>query len=322
MQAEIRDQSIRLLKTESLHKTGLLAQWDAFQNACLLDNVYIETVGADRLFFSSIDDEDALHHLMREAQNRLEHAFRNQNVRILPPTKKGGERKIDVIWFPPYPIYLNRFTTAELGRLKKSITQLAQDLELLVSDVSFSELTDGGGFEEFFYDRYFVPNQFNEMLGLQQTTELMSIPIGDDAVNDLVFDYLQDHTPEELENFVQHQLQSPYSFRISSYCVGDLTLSPRIEYFMPNFNAYLEPDQSSDLQKITELVASKFDVVKTSEVGGRMCMECHAPEGLFAETIGDIVRNAHDILGPRLLRTFKELGFEKVELQFLLHVWY
>lgn len=319
MKSEIRTRSIQLLKngSPSHPATDLLVQWDAFLKDGLMDNIHFEVVGIDQTHFSSIVDAEDRSCLIAQTEERLEHAFKHQNVGVYP-----SNDQISVLWFPPYPIYLNRLTVEEKVRLEKAVAERLQILGLLTININLSELTDGSGFEELFYDQYFVPKHFNEMLGFKQTMVFEQPSVELEADNNLIFNFLQAYSADDLESVVQYQLQPPYSFKIDNHCKDDLTSSSNREYFMPTFKAYLELDEFSNLQNITELVSSKLEIVEVRELNGIACIECLSPEGPFAETLGHIVGNIHDILGPILMMTFRNLGFEKVQLQFLLSVWH
>ncbi|EFM09537.1 hypothetical protein PaecuDRAFT_3584 [Paenibacillus curdlanolyticus YK9] len=319
MQSEIRTQSIHLLKDGHARSrvTDLFAQWDAFNQASFLDNIYFEVFGVDRTPFSSVVNEIERRYLIDHTGERLAHAFGHQHADIYP---LFNENKLVVLWFPPYPICLNQLTPGEKRKLEKAVTELLQSMRLIVHDISFSEVTDGSGYEEFFYDRYYVPKQFNEMLGLQQKIAFENAPVENDSESTPIPDFLQDHTLEDLENAVQCQLQPPYQFKVSGFC-EDLMISARkSEYFMPHFKVYLDLDEATTLHKIVKLVEPKFTIVEANEVNGKACIECIAHEGPFAETIGDIITNIHNILGPHLLNAFYTLGFNNFQLHFSLHV--
>jgi hypothetical protein len=141
----------------------LAREYENFCSAGILDNIYFTINGMDDIPFSAVANEENRRRSILWAEDRLNYVLKNQNAHVYPSFK---DNEICVLWFPPYPINLNHLTAAENDILQGSVAKLMQEIGLLVHSISFSELTDGAGFEKWFYDNHFVPNQFNEMLEL------------------------------------------------------------------------------------------------------------------------------------------------------------
>jgi hypothetical protein len=302
--------------------TSLSEQWEVFCNEGMLDNIFFEISGIDLTEFTSIENEAERCRQIKLAKYRLVNTLKNQNVDLYPCIQYN---KISVLWFPPYPIFLARLTADEQHKLERSIAKFIEGMGLLVHNISFSELTDGSGFEKLFYDHYFMPKQFNEMLGLQQQFMLKEALVELSMEDTRISDFIQRNSINALENMIQNRLQPPFEFKNQVYSGVKMNSTTDFEctrYFIPFFNAILNISENNSLQQIVKLVAKKVEVLDATEVDGKACIKCIAHEGPFAETLGQIIHNIHDLLGPFLLETFKELGLENVRLQFLLNEYY
>ncbi|MNW49703.1 hypothetical protein D3C74_271330 [compost metagenome] len=285
----------------SLYKS-LAFEFDQFLQDRYLDNILLVINGIDRHVFSSVGNP----YLISEAHNRLQPLlFGNRLVTA------DCESEIHVLWFPPIPIDLIELEGAQTETIKQNLIRFFEnELGLMVNEVVFSYITDGLGWEEFFYERYFLPKKFMEITGISN----LVIPNSENEVS--IMDCIEDGKTEWLKAQVNGQLPQPLKFDIQlsePYIPSDSTT-----LFMPFVRAELHIPTHMTATEMINLVNQAFQILECSEQGGQLTLLCMSPEGPYAETTTDIVTNIRELLCPLFIQFFSEHNLEWQNLTFIL----
>lgn len=282
---------------------SMTREFEAFTQGDYLDNIQIVINGIDQTLFASTSEN----HLISEACQRLKTPVFGNRLAI-----HACDKELDVLWFPPAPIRINDYKREE-KIIRKNVTQyFYNELGLSVSEVSISFLTDGTGWEEFFYERYFLPKKFMEITGIAEHSQQSSIPNDDKTI----MSYILEGNAELLKSLVREQLSEPLGFDLQlaePFHPSDSTV-----LFMPFFRVCINVPPNKTATEIISRVNSKFQVLDCSEMNDCLTLLCMAHEGPYAETISDIIINIHELLSPHVMQFFNTIGLEPISVSFIL----
>ncbi|MBE0338700.1 hypothetical protein [Paenibacillus sp. 23TSA30-6] len=294
-------QAARVQSNFRMYKS-LASEYDHFIQGEYLDSILLVINGMDHQAFPSV--EDPL--LIAEARNRLETLLFGNHL-ITADCESG----LNLLWCPPIPINLMELEGKQKEEIKQNIVHFFdKELGLMVSEVHFSSITDGTEWEEFFYERYFLPKKFMEITGL--THPVPSVP----EVEKTILDYILEGKMEWLKSQVRKQLEQPLEFDVE--LSEPFTPSDSTALFMPFARAELAIPSDTTATAIINLVNQKFEVLECSEQDGCLTLLCMSPEGPYAETIAHIIINIRELLCPPFMHFFNNHDLELRSLSFIL----
>lgn len=156
----------------------LATEYDRFLNEGYLSSIFLVVEGIDGQLFSSDQGED----LISRAYGRLETPLFGEGLEIF---RNGLE--LHVIWTPPTPVKL---TEREEETHKNIVYYFDNELKLTVKDVSLCPLKDSQGWESFFYEKYFLPKKFKEILEGQESNRSSLLENLENEEGPYVMDYI------------------------------------------------------------------------------------------------------------------------------------
>ena len=293
--------STELLTDLKLYQS-LSSEYDQFLQDKYLDNIHLVISGIDHQLFSSVGNS----HLISKAHDRLQSLLFGSRLVIA-----DSESDINVLWFPPIPINLMELEREQTEAIKQNIVYFFQkELGLMINKVEFSSITDGSGWEEFFYERYFLPKKFIEITGLSSP----ELPVSDMKLS--IMDYIKDGKTERLKAQVNGQLPQQLKFDVD--LPESFSSTDSIALFMPFVRVELDKPVHMTATETINLINQAFQVLECSEQDGHLTLLCMSPEGPYAETVTQIITNINELLCHPFTHFFNKQALEWQSLTFIL----
>ena len=303
----------QLQEFDSLHFKGqnrelhayqsLTDEYEQFLQDQYLDNIMIVITGIDNTLFSTNSEN----YLMGNAYQRLKSPIFGDRLSV-----NEGESQLYALWFPSAPIKIKNYEWEE-EVIRKNITNyFISQFGLMVSDVSLSIITDGSGWETFFYERCFLPKRFLEITGINEHSHQDTH--SEDEIT--IMRYILEGKTKLLESLVRNQLNKPLDFRVQ--LPDPFIPSDSTALFMPFFSVCLKIASDTTATSIIHLVSQKFELLECYETNGNLKLVCRTHEGPFAENVSDIVTNIRELLGPHVMQHFSEHNLELESVSFIL----
>ncbi|MDO3409706.1 hypothetical protein QWJ34_08010 [Saccharibacillus sp. CPCC 101409] len=288
----------------SIYET-LATEYNQFLQEGYLSNISLVINGIDGQLFSSDQEED----LISRAYGRLETPLFGEGLEIF---RNGFE--LHVVWTPPIPVKLtDSITEREEETRRNIIYYFDNELKLMVQDVNLRSLKDSRGWESFFYEKYFLPKKFKEIVGDQDSQNSSPQEWLENEEEPCVMDYILTGKRALLQDIVDKQLPDSLGFDI---CIPEpFVPTDSTCLFLPFFEARIKLVEDMSAVSVINTITRTYELIDCkAEAENTLVVSCRCNEGPYTFTVDDIVRNILHNLGPKLTAFFEkeELRLEKL----------